>query len=54
MHEQLLRKNPNTRLGYGDDGTEQVQAHKWFRRIKWKDMLERKVQPPIVPIIVSI
>ncbi|KAJ8662271.1 hypothetical protein O0I10_001964 [Lichtheimia ornata] len=50
---RLLRKNPNTRLGYGDDGTEQVQAHKWFRRIKWKDMLERKVQPPIVPIITN-
>ncbi|KAI9314502.1 kinase-like domain-containing protein [Dichotomocladium elegans] len=50
---RLLRKNPNTRLGHGDDGTEQVKAHKWFKRVKWSQMEGREVQPPIVPIIVS-
>lgn len=51
---QFLRKNPNTRLGYGDDGTEQVKAHKWFRRINWTSIKERKVTPPLKPKIVSV
>ncbi|KAI9320091.1 hypothetical protein BX666DRAFT_1369993, partial [Dichotomocladium elegans] len=48
---RLLRKNPNVRLGFGPDGTEQVKAHKWFRRTNWKQLRERKVTPPIVPVV---
>ncbi|CDS07382.1 hypothetical protein LRAMOSA01331 [Lichtheimia ramosa] len=51
MLNKFLRKNPNTRLGYGDDGTEQVKAHKWFRRINWTSIKERKVTPPLKPKI---
>ncbi|KAI9495555.1 kinase-like domain-containing protein [Zychaea mexicana] len=30
---RLLRKNPNGRLGSGNDGTKRVKSHRWFRKI---------------------
>ncbi|KAI9252399.1 kinase-like domain-containing protein [Phascolomyces articulosus] len=49
---RLLRKNPNGRLGSGNDGTKRVKSHRWFRKINWNDLKERKVTPPIIPVVV--
>ncbi|KAI8335465.1 kinase-like domain-containing protein [Chlamydoabsidia padenii] len=46
---KLLRKNPNARLGAKNT----VRQHRFFAKINWKDLEERKVQPPILPVVVS-
>lgn len=50
---RLLRKNPNVRLGHGDDGMEKIKNHRFFRKIDWKDLKARTSTPPIQPIVVG-
>ncbi|KAH8556170.1 kinase-like domain-containing protein [Umbelopsis sp. PMI_123] len=50
---RLLRKNPNVRLGGGDKGVNAIKKHRFFRKIDWKALQRREVEPPIVPVIVS-
>jgi serine/threonine protein kinase len=44
---RLLKKNPQKRLS----NVESLKKHPFFRKINWKDIAERKFDPPIVPII---
>nr|POE80154.1 serine/threonine-protein kinase psk1 [Quercus suber] len=49
---RLLRKEPNKRLG----GTTKkelaaLKAHRFFRKIDWKKLEQREVEPPIQPVI---
>lgn len=49
---RLLRKEPNKRLG----GTtpkdlKALKAHRFFRKIDWKKLERREVEPPIQPVI---
>ena len=46
---QLLIKDPKSRLGA--NGIEEVKAHRFFQDIKWSDVLDRKLCPPIKPIL---
>lgn len=50
---QLLRKNPERRLGSSERDAEDVKKQAFFRYIAWDDLLLRKVKPPFVPTIVS-
>lgn len=50
---QLLRKNPNVRLGGGDKGVSAIKKHRFFRKIDWQALERRELEPPIIPIIVS-
>lgn len=52
-HSQLLRKNPERRLGSSERDAEDVKKQAFFRHIAWDDLLLRKVKPPFVPTIVS-
>lgn len=51
--EQLLRKNPERRLGSSERDAEDVKKQAFFRQLVWDDLLLRKVKPPFVPTIVS-
>lgn len=51
---QLLRKNPERRLGSSERDAEDVKKQAFFRNIQWDDLLLRKVKPPFVPTVVSI
>jgi len=51
---QLLRKNPDRRLGSSERDAEDVKKQAFFRHIAWDDLLLRRVKPPFVPVIVSI
>ncbi|ORZ24529.1 kinase-like domain-containing protein [Absidia repens] len=48
---KLLRKNPNVRLGAKPKKTDAVRKHRFFSKIHWKDLENRKVMPPICPVV---
>lgn len=52
--KQLLRKNPERRLGSSERDAEDVKRQAFFRNIQWDELLLRKVKPPFVPTVVSI
>ena len=54
FHFQLLRKNPDRRLGASEKDAEDVKKQAFFRNVSWDDLLMRKIKPPFVPTIVSI
>lgn len=48
-----MRKNPDVRLGSGEDDIDRIKGHRFFRKIDWKAMEARQGTPPIVPIQVT-
>ncbi|XP_016138274.1 serine/threonine-protein kinase N2-like [Sinocyclocheilus grahami] len=48
---QLLRRNPERRLGAGERDAEEVKRHPFFRSIDWAALLAKKIRPPFVPTI---
>ncbi|XP_078083698.1 serine/threonine-protein kinase N2 [Mustelus asterias] len=46
---KLLRKNPERRLGAGDQDAEAVKEEMFFREVDWEALLARRVKPPLVP-----
>ncbi|XP_027701357.1 serine/threonine-protein kinase N2 isoform X3 [Vombatus ursinus] len=48
---ELLRRNPERRLGAGEKDAEDVKKHPFFRLIDWNALLAKKVKPPFVPTI---
>lgn len=53
MNLQLLRKNPESRLGASEHDAEDVKKQAFFRHVHWEDLLARRLKPPFVPTIVS-
>ncbi|KAL5036635.1 hypothetical protein RTP6_004182 [Batrachochytrium dendrobatidis] len=51
---KLLKKNPDQRLGTGEDGAMKVKKHNFFRKTEWKRLLAREVTPPFIPKLVCI
>ena len=51
---QLLRKNPERRLGSTERDAEDVKKQAFFRNIAWEELLMRRVKPPFVPTVVSV
>jgi len=49
---RLLRKEPNKRLG-GNMPKDMltIKKHRFFRKIDWKKLAKREVEPPIQPLI---
>lgn len=45
----LFKRNPSNRLGYGQDGIENIKAHAFFKTIDWDKLWKRKVTPPFKP-----
>ena len=41
------------RLGYKEGTNPNIRDHKFFERINWKNLEERKVTPPFKPSVVS-
>ncbi|XP_067826056.1 serine/threonine-protein kinase N2-like [Heptranchias perlo] len=46
---KLLRKNPECRLGAGDQDAEEVKKDMYFREVDWEAMFARRAKPPFVP-----
>uniref|UniRef100_H3CBN3 protein kinase C n=1 Tax=Tetraodon nigroviridis TaxID=99883 RepID=H3CBN3_TETNG len=50
---QLLQKNPEVRLGGGEEDALQVKGHSFFQGTDWDALLAKRVQPPFLPVIGS-
>ncbi|KAF9906365.1 serine/threonine protein kinase psk1 [Lobosporangium transversale] len=48
---KLLKRTPSARLGYGPKGIENIKNHRFFRKINWKLLALRELDPPIVPFL---
>ena len=46
--EQMLNKNSAMRSG---GSFENLRTHSWLKNIDWEGLLERKIEPPYVPLI---
>lgn len=51
---RLLRKEPRKRLGVGPNDLAIIKKHRFFRRIDWKKLERRELEPPIKPIITNL
>lgn len=49
----LLSKEPERRLGSGTNGADKVMAHAFFGELNWDDLYQKRVPPPVVPIVAS-
>lgn len=47
--KNLLKLDPNERLGNGKHGSANVKKHKWFRGVDWELVQNREIPPPWVP-----
>lgn len=50
---QLFERTPIERLGYKDGTNPNIRDHKFFERINWTNLEERKITPPFKPSVVS-
>ncbi|KAJ9662538.1 hypothetical protein H2201_006026 [Coniosporium apollinis] len=49
---RLLRKEPHKRLGYNmPKDMQTIKNHRFFRKINWKKLERRELEPPIKPLI---
>jgi len=48
---KLFVKNPDERLGGGVRGAEDIKEHPWLNMINWDLLLQKKYQPPFVPVL---
>jgi serine/threonine protein kinase len=46
---KLLVKDPEKRLGAGEDGAEELKRHPFFKGMDWCDLAQRKYSPSYVP-----
>ena len=50
---QLFERTPIERLGYKEGTNPNIRDHKFFERINWANLEERKITPPFKPSVVS-
>lgn len=48
---RLLRKEPSKRLGIGQNDIQTIKNHRFFRKIDWKKLKRRELDPPIKPLV---
>lgn len=48
---RLLRKEPKKRLGVGLNDLNVIKKHRFFKKIDWKKLERRQIEPPIRPLV---
>lgn len=49
--QKLLQKNPELRLGAGEEDAAEIKRHKFFQGVDWDALLAKKAKPPFLPVI---
>ncbi|KAG7273778.1 hypothetical protein CRUP_003278 [Coryphaenoides rupestris] len=49
--QELLQKDPEKRLGAGEQDAKEVKTHLFFQAVDWEALLAKKVKPPFVPLV---
>lgn len=49
--QKLLQKNPEMRLGGGEEDASEIKRHKFFQGMDWDALLAKKIKPPFLPVI---
>ncbi|XP_030579843.1 serine/threonine-protein kinase N2 [Archocentrus centrarchus] len=49
--QKLLQKDPELRLGAGEEDASEIKRHKFFQEMDWDALLAKKVKPPFLPVI---
>uniref|UniRef100_A0A3Q3FIV4 protein kinase C n=2 Tax=Kryptolebias marmoratus TaxID=37003 RepID=A0A3Q3FIV4_KRYMA len=49
--QQLLLKDPERRLGAGEEDAAAIKQHRYFQGMNWDALLAKKVKPPFQPVI---
>ncbi|KIW23643.1 uncharacterized protein PV07_11827 [Cladophialophora immunda] len=50
---RLLRKEPKKRLGVGPNDINIIKKHRFFRKIDWKKLEAKELEPPIQPLVTN-
>lgn len=50
---RLMKRQVSQRLGSGSGDGLEVRSHPFFKNVNWKDVFERRLEPPIKPVLVS-
>ncbi|XP_058472692.1 serine/threonine-protein kinase N2 [Solea solea] len=49
--QKLLQKNPETRLGGGEEDAAGIKRQKFFQGMNWDALLAKKLKPPFLPAL---
>lgn len=47
--KQILRKDPNERIGCRAGGVAEIKEHPFFRSVEWDQLYMKEIPPPFVP-----
>ena len=45
----MFQKNPDMRLGSGENGVNDLMNHPFFKNIDWNSIYNKKIKPPFTP-----
>lgn len=50
---KLMKRQVSQRLGSGSNDAVPIKSHQFFKLVNWQDVLARRLEPPIKPLLVS-
>lgn len=50
---RLMKRQVSQRLGSGPEDAEAIKSHVFFKHTNWEDVLARRLEPPIKPMLVG-
>lgn len=50
---RLMKRQVSMRLGSGANDAEPIKKHQFFKLTNWADVIARRLEPPIKPVLVS-